>query len=495
MIKTFAIISHPDAGKTTFTEQLLYVSGAINQIGAVKSKKTTKAATSDWMAMEQERGISVSTSALKFYYKNLQVNLLDTPGHGDFSEDTYRTLSAVDCALMIIDAAKGVEDRTIKLMEVCRLRNIPIFTFINKLDRETKEPFDLLDEIEKVLKLTCVPKNWPISSGKSFKGLWDLSNKSFISYKNRIYDESEKQQLNDDIEMINGAVDEFSKDKFLNGQQTPVFFGSAINTFGMDSFLNAFIELAPFPTARESSIRLVAPDEKKLTGFTFKIQSNMDPKHHDRIAFLRIVSGTFTKGMKLFHVRSKKKINIKAVDLFGNDRNEIEEAHSGDIIGIHNYGNINVGDTFTQGESLRFLGIPSFAPLLFKSIRSTDPLKQKALLKGVMQLCEEGATQLFRPIIGNNIILGAIGPLQFDVVMHRLKNEYKVDCILESSTIATVRWVNGDLKEHEEFLSSHLAHDVSQRLVYLAPSMSHLYLWQDKLKNVKLNSIQELAEY
>lgn len=510
-IKTFAIISHPDAGKTTFTEQLLLLSGKINTAGTVKARKADKHVTSDWMELEKQRGISVSTSVMKLYFDDFEVNLLDTPGHGDFSEDTYRTLTAVDSAIMIIDSAKGVEDRTIKLMEVCRLRKIPIITFINKLDRDGKDPFDLLDNIEKILQLDCIPYNWPVGMGKNFKGVYNLYQKNFSSYKDSIsaqlslqnpelvdYLAGDYQELLDNIEMIDGATKEFTQSDYLSGNITPVFFGSAINSFGIQEMLTEFLQIAPMPQSRIAITRAVAPDEDKFTGFVFKIQANMDPKHHDRLAFMRIVSGKFTKGMKLLHTKTGKHINVtKALNLFAQERTEIEVAYPGDIIGIHNYGNISIGDTFTTGEQLQFLGIPSFAPELFRVVRLNNPLKQKALLKGLLQLSEEGATQVFRPLASNDLILGAVGVLQFDVVAHRLKHEYGVDCKYENSSIVTARWVEcKDAAEEQDFKSrllNNLAIDGAERLIYLAPNRAHLSLTIDRWPDVKFLDTKEHA--
>ena len=512
LIKTFAIISHPDAGKTTFTEQLLLLSGKINTAGSVKARKASKHVTSDWMELEKQRGISVSTSVMKLHYKDVEINLLDTPGHGDFSEDTYRTLTAVDSALMLIDSAKGVEERTIKLMEVCRLRNIPIITFMNKLDRDGKEPFDLLDDIEKTLNIQCIPITWPVGMGSSFKGVYNLVEDRFYCYKDASIEKiddinstaledflgSDLQTLKSDVEMIKGAIPTFNVKEYLKGEHTPIYFGIAINSFGVNHMLDSFVKIAPCPQPRETTTRTIDPSEDKFSGFVFKIQANMDPRHHDRLAFLRIVSGKYSKGMKLFQVRTKKTINVqKALNLFAQNREEVHHAKPGDIIGIHNYGSIRIGDSFTQGEDVNFVGIPNFAPELFRIVRLNDPLKQKALLKGLTQLSEEGATQLFKPIHSNDLILGAIGILQFDVVSYRLQHEYGVDCKYEVSTICTTRWLrfsrNEDEKKIISKLSQYLAYDGSDHLVYLAPSRAHLNLTVEKWPDVTFDAICEHA--
>ena len=463
--RTFAIISHPDAGKTTLTEKLLLYGGAIQQAGTVKGRKAARHATSDWMELEKQRGISVTTSVMQFPYGGHIVNLLDTPGHEDFSEDTYRTLTAVDSALMVIDSAKGVEARTIKLMEVCRLRDTPIMTFINKLDREGREPIELLDEVEEVLKIRCAPITWPIGMGKQFKGVFHLYNNSIHVFSpthgggiiegeviqgldNPRLDElfgSVADHLRDEIELVRGASHEFDLQAYLRGELTPVFFGSAINNFGIKELLDNFVEHAPAPQAHPTLTREVKPDEDKMTGFVFKIQANMDPSHRDRIAFMRICSGSFHKGMKLYHVRIGRDVLISnAITFLARDREHAEDAWCGDIIGLHNHGTIKIGDTFTQGEELKFTGIPNFSPELFRRAVLRDPLRMKALQKGVDQLSEEGATQVFRPLANNDIILGAVGVLQFDVVAHRLKDEYNVECTFENVQVATARWVECD---------------------------------------------------
>ena len=514
--RTFAIISHPDAGKTTLTEKLLLFSGAIQSAGTVKGKKTGKFATSDWMEIEKQRGISVASSVMQFDYKDHTVNLLDTPGHQDFSEDTYRVLTAVDSALMVIDAAKGVEAQTIKLLNVCRLRNTPIVTFMNKYDREVRDSLELLDEVENILKIRCAPVTWPIGMGKNFKGVYHILNDEvylFDAGGERLPHEFdvikgidnpelaqrfplEIQQLRDEIELVQAASNEFDLEEFLAGELTPVFFGSAINNFGIQEILNSLIDWAPAPQPRDATVRQVAPDEAKFSGFVFKIQANMDPKHRDRVAFLRVVSGKYEKGMKLKHVRIGKDVVISdALTFMAGDRTHADEAYAGDIIGLHNHGTIQIGDTFTQGEDLKFTGIPNFAPELFRRIRLKDPLKQKQLLKGLVQLSEEGAVQVFRPLSNNDLIVGAVGVLQFDVVVSRLKSEYNVEAIYETVNVATARWVEcADNKKFEEFKrknEQNLALDGGDNLTYIAPTMVNLNLAQERYPDVTFFKTRE----
>jgi peptide chain release factor 3 len=507
--RTFAIISHPDAGKTTLTEKLLLFGGAIQIAGTVKARKASRHATSDWMELEKQRGISVSTSVMSFPYKECIVNLLDTPGHADFSEDTYRTLTAVDSALMVIDAAKGVEERTIKLLEVCRMRATPIVTFINKMDRETREPIELLDEIESVLKIKCAPVTWPIGMGKAFKGIYHLrEDKIYLYGSDKIIQglanpeldvllDYQAKELREQIELVQVASHAFDHEQFLAGELTPVFFGSAMNNFGIREMLDAFIEYAPAPLPRATETRVVAANEPKFTGFVFKIQANMDPQHRDRIAFMRICSGHYEKGTKLFQTRQQREVQINnALTFLAGNREHTEEAWPGDIIGLHNHGTIQVGDTFTQGEALKFTGIPSFAPELFKRVRLKDPLKTKALLKGLIQLSEEGATQLFRPTISNDLILGAIGILQFDVVIFRLKAEYNVDCDCEQVNVAVARWVYCDddkmLDDFKKKAADNLALDGSDNLTYLAPTRVNLSLIQERWPKVRFAATREI---
>ena len=497
--RTFAIISHPDAGKTTITEQILLCGGVIQETGTVKARKSSRYATSDWMEMEKERGISITSSVMQFEYDNHIINLLDTPGHADFSEDTYRTLTAVDSVLMVIDVSKGVEERTRKLMDVCRLRNTPIITFVNKIDREGKDPITLLDEIESELKIRCAPITWPTGMGNRIKGIYHLNDDYIRIYNKRNenihgkivngLDSKETEELlstdiddfKEEIELVRGLSEEFNLEVFLRGKQTPVFFGSALNNFGIAEFLDCLMKHSPAPQARVAIQRKVKADEKKLSGFVFKIQANMDPAHRDRIAFLRICSGQYQKGMKMRHVRIGQDIRVSnALTFVAGSRSQTDNAWAGDIIGLHNHGTIQIGDTFTEGESLSFKGIPFFAPELFRRIELKDPLKAKALLKGLIQLGEEGATQVFRPLDNNDLIVGAIGILQFDVIAARLKQEYSVDCVYHHIPAVTARWIFCDdekiLLKFKNKTSSNLAMDGGNRLAYIAPSMVNLNL-------------------
>lgn len=514
--RTFAIISHPDAGKTTLTEKLLLFGGAIQLAGTVKGRKAARHATSDWMKMEQQRGISVTSSVMQFPYREHMINLLDTPGHEDFSEDTYRTLTAVDSALMVIDAAKGVEDRTIKLMEVCRLRDTPIITFVNKLDREGRDPIELLDEVEDVLNIRCAPVTWPIGMGKGFKGVFDLYNDRVHLFsaqhggkvqQGEVIDGLDNPRLDelfgdliaefrDEVELVRGASHDFELEAYREGRQTPVFFGSAINNFGVREILDALVDYAPKPLARPTLARPVAPEEEKFSGFVFKIQANMDPQHRDRVAFMRVCSGRFTPGMKMRHVRLGRDVKVpNAITFLAAERGHVEEGWPGDIIGLHNHGTIQIGDTFTDGEDLKFTGIPHFAPELFRRAQLKDPLKSKQLLKGLEQLSEEGATQLFKPMRNNDLILGAVGILQFDVVAQRLKDEYKVDCVFEPVNVATARWVEcDDPKKLEEFrrkAHDNLAEDGAGTLSYLAPTRVNLDLTMERWPDIRFHATRE----
>ncbi|MDH2296004.1 peptide chain release factor 3 [Cobetia sp. 1AS1] len=515
--KTFAIISHPDAGKTTITEKLLLFGNAIQMAGSVKSKRADRHATSDWMKMEQERGISVTTSVMQFPYKDRMVNLLDTPGHEDFSEDTYRTLTAVDSALMVIDGAKGVEDRTIKLMEVCRLRTTPILTFVNKMDRETRDPIEVMDEVETVLNIQCAPMTWPIGVGKGFKGVYHLLNDEIHLYKqgqgNRIPDdvrikgldspeaievlgEDLIEELSMEVELVRGASHEFDLEAYRRGDLTPVYFGTAMGNFGVREMLDGFVEYAPPPQPRDTDTREVTAHDERFTGFVFKIQANMDPKHRDRVAFLRVCSGKYEKNMKMRHVRINKDVKIPdALTFMAADRSHVEEAWPGDIIGLHNHGTIQIGDTFTIGEDMRFTGIPHFAPELFKRVRLKDPLKMKALQKGLQQLSEEGATQVFQPFDNNDLIVGAVGTLQFDVVAHRLKEEYKVECIYEAINVQTARWIYCDdtkmLEDFKRKASANLAYDGGGWLTYIAPTRVNLQLTQERWPDITFRATRE----
>ncbi|MGD9311130.1 MAG: peptide chain release factor 3 [Desulfosarcina sp.] len=497
--RTFGIISHPDAGKTTLTEKLLLFGGAIQMAGAVKAKRTGRYATSDWMKIEKERGISVTTSVMKFNYDGFEVNLLDTPGHQDFSEDTYRVLTAVDSALMVIDSAKGVEPQTEKLMEVCRRRNTPIMTFINKLDRDGLSPLDILADIENKLQIECAPLSWPIGMGKRFRGVYNLHQRQLHLFRpgeqtrrqegilitdlddprlEAVLD-SQARELCDDVALLEGAANPFELNQYLKGSQTPVFFGSAINNFGVKEMLDAFVEMAPPPLPRPTTTRLVSPEEETFSGFAFKIQANMDPAHRDRIAFVRICSGKFNRGMKVFQTRLGKRVTLANATIFmAQDRAHVDEAYPGDIIGIHNHGTISIGDTFYEKEPLSFTGIPNFAPDHFRRVRLRNPLKTKQLRKGLTQLAEEGTVQFFRPLSGNGTILGAVGLLQFDVTMARLKAEYGVDADYEPVTIAAARWIasedNKQLSAFEKEKHASLARDSHGQLTYLASSLWRL---------------------
>jgi len=500
--RTFGIISHPDAGKTTLTEKLLLFGGAIQLAGAVKARKASRHALSDWMSIEKERGISVTSSVMKFDYADCEINLLDTPGHQDFSEDTYRVLTAVDSALMVIDGAKGVETQTQKLMEVCRLRNTPIITFINKFDRDCLAPLDILADIEDKLQIECSPLSWPIGMGKRFRGVYNLYSRKlhlFTPGKARRTDEgfvisdlhdplldelldSQAAELREEIALLEGAANPFDVRDYLKAGQTPVFFGSAINNFGVKELLDAFVEIAPPPSARPATTRTVSPEEEEFSGFVFKIQANMDPAHRDRIAFMRICSGKFERGMRVVHHRLEKEVSLSNATIFmAQDRTHVDEAYPGDIIGIHNHGTIKVGDTFSQKELLKFTGVPHFAPEHFCRVRLKDPLRLKHLQKGLMQLSEEGAIQVFRPLWGSDNILGAVGVLQFEVTMSRLKNEYSVYADYEQVDYAAARWVTcDDVKKMDDFQKKNqinLAMDTEGNLVYLAASewrLSHV---------------------
>ncbi len=514
--RTFAIISHPDAGKTTLTEKLLLFGGAIQMAGTVKGRKAARHATSDWMRLEQQRGISVTSSVMQFPYLGYVVNLLDTPGHEDFSEDTYRTLTAVDSALMVIDCAKGVEERTIKLMEVCRLRDTPIMTFVNKLDRDGRPPVELLDEIERVLGIACAPVTWPIGMGRDLRGIYHFPEDRIYVYddgragrvgRNRTIQGlasneagellgASVQAFRDEVELVRGAMPAFNAADYLAGRQTPVHFGSAIANFGVEELLASFVRHAPAPRARATTTREVRGDEPALTGFVFKIQANMDPAHRDRIAFLRICSGHYRRGMRLYQVRLGKEVRIAdALTFMAADRQQADEAWAGDIIGLHNHGTINIGDTFTEGEPLTFTGIPNFAPELFRRAVLREPLRMKALQKGLDQLCEEGATQLFRPLANNSLVLGAIGPLQFEVVAFRLADEYGVSCAFEPVNVVTARWVECPdpvkLREFHERCREHLALDHAGLPVYLAPSRINLELTMERWPGVAFRETRE----
>jgi peptide chain release factor 3 len=516
--RTFAIISHPDAGKTTLTEKLLLFGGAIQLAGTVKSRKSARHATSDWMEVEKQRGISVTSSVMQFPYAGHTINLLDTPGHEDFSEDTYRVLTAVDAAVMVIDAAKGVEAQTIKLLEVCRLRDTPIITFVNKLDREVRAPLDLLAEIESVLKLDCAPITLPVGMGKSFRGVWHLLDDRLMRFTpgservatdteliEGLYNErldalfpNEMHALRHDVELIRAASPPFDLHEFLAGRQSPVFFGSAINNFGVQEVLRALVDWAPQPQPRDGG-RPVDPTEPRFSGFVFKIQANMDPKHRDRIAFFRVCSGRYTPGMKVRHLRDKREMKVaNALTFMANERVHSEDAVAGDIIGIHNHGQLQIGDTLTEGEALAFKGIPYFAPELFRIARPRDPFKAKQLAKGLKELGEEGAIQVFETVSGNTLMLGAVGTLQFEIVAHRLATEYKVDAIYESANIATARWLTFPdeitRRNFEREQTASLATDVDGNPVFLATNKYNLQVTMERWPKVGFRATREHGE-
>ncbi len=514
--RTFAIISHPDAGKTTLTEKLLLFGGAIQMAGTVKARKSGRHATSDWLEIEKQRGISVASSVMQFTFDDCVINLLDTPGHQDFSEDTYRVLTAVDAAVMVVDAAKGVEAQTIKLLEVCRLRNTPIITFINKMDREVRDPLEVLDEIESVLKIKCAPVTWPIGMGKRFQGVYHLLNDEVLRFtpgeekasgevetlKGAQMDKLmqlcplEMQTMRDETELVLGAGAAFDQAEFLKGEQSPVFFGSGVNNFGVREVLRALVDWAPSPLPRETDKRMVQPSETPFTGFVFKIQANMDPNHRDRIAFMRVCSGRYSPGMKVKHRRTGKDMKLaNAVTFMANERSRMEEAYAGDIIGVHNHGQLQIGDVLTEGEALTFKGIPYFAPELFSRARLRDPMKAKQLEKGLRQLGEEGAVQVFSPLVDNTPLIGAVGQLQFEVVEHRLKAEYGVDAVFERAGIHTARWVTCADRNHlAEFVKANqarLAKDVDGNYAYLADTGVNLRLAQERWPKVEFHATRE----
>lgn len=522
--RTFGIISHPDAGKTTLTEKLLLFGGAIQMAGAVKSRKAQRHATSDWMAMERERGISVTTSVMRFHYEGFYVNLLDTPGHQDFSEDTYRVLTAVDSALLVIDSAKGVEAQTRKLMDVCRMRSTPILSFINKLDRDGLPPLDVMADIEEHLGIACAPLTWPVGMGGDFKGVYDLRTRELrlfssthhgrrVEEKIIIKDLGDPQldehlgdyarALRDDLELLAEAGNPFDQDKYLAGEQTPVFFGSAINNFGVQELLDTFVRLAPAPQPRpalaeDGAERLIRPDDPEFSGVVFKIQANMDRAHRDRMAFMRICSGRFTKGMKLRHHRTGKDVAVNNATIFmAQDRAGVEEAFAGDIIGIPNHGTIRIGDAFTEKTPLKFTGIPSFAPEHFRRVRLRNPIKSKQLKKGLEQLAEEGAVQLFRPLLNNDYILGAVGVLQFDVIIARLADEYAVDATYEPVGIHCARWIASADKvqfaDFQDYYRGDLAVDGGGALAYLPPNQWKLESAQERYPKVEFRTTREIG--
>lgn len=518
--RTFAIISHPDAGKTTLTEKLLLFGGAISQAGAVKAKGDARRATSDWMKVEQERGISVSSSVMTYDYDGNTFNLLDTPGHGDFSEDTYRTLTAVDSAVMVLDAAKGIEAQTYKLFEVCRLRDMPITTFVNKLDREGRDPFEIIDEVEQKLAIDVTPASWPIGMGRSFKGVYDLINDKLILVENHakgkipldgaqcdgiddpkldeLLGEHDAETLREQVEMVRGLCPEFDHEAYLAGTMTPVYFGSAINNFGVRELLDGVGRNAPAPKTQTTKEREVLPTEKKVSGFVFKIQANMDPKHRDRIAFIRICSGHFKKGHKLLHVRSGKTMAVHNPTIFlAQDREVAEEAWPGDIIGIPNHGALRIGDTLTEGEVMRFTGIPSFAPELLQMVRPEDPLKAKHLGKALQQIAEEGAARVIKRNIGGDYVVGVVGPLQFEVLADRVRTEFNVAAKFEPSPLMTARWVEGDDLELKKFLDKNkgdLGEDHAGSPVFLVRNAWHLNKAVDDYPKLQFLKVKEQVD-
>ena len=514
--RTFAIIAHPDAGKTTLTEKLLLFGGAIQLAGAVKARGDARRARSDWMKVERERGISVTVSVMSFENNGIRFNLLDTPGHEDFSEDTYRTLTAVDSAVMVIDAAKGIESQTRKLFEVCRLRDVPIITFINKMDREARDPFELLEEIESTLALDVSPATWPIGMGKGFLGCYDLLNDRLIlmdkardklgevgEAMNGIDDPKLDQALPADalatlreqVAMVRGLCKPFDHQSYLEGHMTPVFFGSAVNAFGVSELLGGLGRLAPAPRTQPAVPKPIEPDHGKVSGFVFKIQANMDPKHRDRIAFVRLASGHFKRGMKLTHLRSGKQMTMHNPLIFlANDRDIAEDAYAGDIIGLPNHGNLRIGDALTEGEQIRFTGIPSFAPEHLQRVRPVDPMKAKHLARALEQLAEEGAARVFKPLTDPSYVVGVVGALQFEVLADRIRTEYEVPVIFEQATLHTARWIGGDPEKIKSFIDMNrtaVAEDHDGDPVFLARNAWHLNNAADTSPGVTFLSTKE----
>ncbi len=517
--RTFGIISHPDAGKTTLTEKLLLFGGAIQKAGAVKSSKIKNHARSDWMEIEKQRGISVATSVMGFTYRDTKINLLDTPGHQDFAEDTYRTLTAVDSVIMVIDCVKGVEAQTEKLMDVCRMRNTPVICFINKLDREGRDPFDLLDEIEDKLRIHVRPLSWPISMGKTFKGVYSLYEKSLHLFTasqtvveagieisditgkelGNLVGENNADQLRADVELIEGVYYEFSASRYLAGEVAPVFFGSAVNNFGVKELLDTFIRLAPPPRPRETTLRMVKPDEDRFTGFVFKIHANMDPKHRNRIAFVRVCSGAFHRGETYYHVRHSKSYRFSNATAFlAQDRETIDEAWPGDIVGIYDTGNLKIGDTLTEGEKMQYTGIPSFSPEIFKEVVNKDAMKSKQLEKGLMQLMEEGVAQLFTFDVGKRKVVGTVGALQFEVIQFRLLHEYGATVEFLPQPIHKACWISSaDERKLNEFVQSklrYIARDKDGKLVFMAESRAWLQMVQDNFPDIRLHFTSEFKD-
>ena len=517
--RTFGIISHPDAGKTTLTEKLLLFGGAIQEAGAVKSNKIKKGATSDFMEIERQRGISVATSVLAFEYKDIKINILDTPGHKDFAEDTFRTLTAVDSVIVVIDVAKGVEEQTEKLVEVCRMRNIPMIVFINKLDREGKDAFELLDEIEQKLNLTVTPLSYPIGMGYDFKGIYNIWEKNVNLFTGdprkdiedtiEITDLSSSElddligtdsadELREELELAQGVYPEFEEKAYLEGRLQPVFFGSALNNFGVRELLDCFIEIAPPPRPKESDVRLVEPAEDKFTGFVFKIHANMDPKHRDRLAFIKIVSGKFERNKNYLHVRHNKNLKFSSPNAFFAEKKEIvDTSYAGDIVGLHDTGNFKIGDTLTEGETLNYRGIPSFSPEHFRYINNADPMKSKQLEKGVDQLMDEGVAQLFTLEFNGRKVIGTVGALQFEVIQYRLEHEYGAKCTYENLNVFKATWVEAEDEKSEEFKdfkrvkAKFLAKDKQGQLVFLADSQFSLQMTQQKYPSIKFHFTSE----
>jgi len=517
--RTFGIISHPDAGKTTLTEKLLLFGGAIQKAGAVKSSKIKDHARSDWMEIEKQRGISVATSVMGFNYKDIKINLLDTPGHQDFAEDTYRTLTAVDSVIMVIDCVKGVESQTEKLMEVCRMRSTPVICFINKLDREGRDPFELLDEVEEKLSIKVRPLSWPISMGKTFKGVYNLYEKTlhlFTSSKitisegieisdihseelDRYVGENYARQLRADVELIEGVYPDFEVDEYLAGEVAPVFFGSAVNNFGVQELLDTFIRIAPPPIPRETTAREIKPEESKFSGFIFKIHANMDPRHRNRIAFLRVCSGKFERGSNYYHVRQDKGIRFSNATAFmAQDRETVDEAWPGDIVGLYDTGNLKIGDTLTDGEKLMYTGIPSFSPEIFKEVINKDAMKTKQLEKGLLQLMEEGVAQLFTYELGKRKVVGVVGALQFEVIQFRLKNEYSASVEFAHQNIYKACWISskhpGKLQEFIDSKQRHIARDKDDKLVFMAESKAWLQMVQDNFPEINFHFTSEFKD-
>ncbi|HYD55740.1 MAG TPA: peptide chain release factor 3 [Burkholderiales bacterium] len=493
--RTFAIISHPDAGKTTLTEKLLLFSGAIHIAGTVKAKKSARHATSDWMEIEKQRGISVASSVMQMEYRDCVVNLLDTPGHQDFSEDTYRVLTAVDAALMVIDAGKGIEPQTLRLLKVCRARNTPVMTFVNKMDRDSRPPLELVDEIESTLGMAAVPFTWPIGMGKQFQGVIELGKDSVRRFGEDEISKTIYEEAKGEVELVRGAGHAFERELYLAGKQTPVFFGSALNDFGVQEVLDALVDHAPPPRPRQAAERLVEPDEAQFAGVVFKIQANMDPGHRDRIAFVRICSGRFERGMRLVNCRSGKDVKTSSVVTFLSQRRDIvDEAYAGDIVGIPNRGTLNLGDTLTEGEALQFRGLPFFAPEVFRKVELTSSLKSKQLKAGLAQLGEEGAIQIFHPLDGSAPVLGAVGQLQFEVAVHRLAHEYGAEVRLQPVSYYGARWVSGDPAQIERLSSAYphlMARDAAGVLAFFAPSKAELEVRQERFEKLRFHTQRE----